>query len=407
MKSLIILFLFSTQAFAALVPETYHIQEDGNDDLPSFQRLLSSFECSKGCRIELAPRQYLMSDTLKLCRSVVMQGAGERVTEFIFPSGKTGIYVAYACADGNGAAGSMLENFSVTGVGSNLVPTFENPLDSAMIEVKTGTVTLRNIRTNSGRHGVRISAGIHRLGDEKSLANHWRLDQVTATGSHHAGILIDGPDSNAGNATGVSASNSCRFGNTLKALSARDIVKFPAYLQQCAGIYDSSFLGNTWVGPHVAGIIDDQTLARYPGYIADGDNQHTVFMGAYIETNSGCGILSARSYAQGGISCWTGPGLYFNTNTGYNMNLVQPTILSPALGTDSLTGSQRLMSFRFPGATAGSRIDFIYDQRHRADGVTPQYAPGHDALSLKVDGLNAKTITRWSLAPVPTPSASP
>lgn len=404
----LLLLLLSAQTFASLTPESYWRTEDGNDDLPSFQRLLESPACATGCRIELAPRIYLLSDTLKVCRSIVIQGAGERVTELRFPSGKTGIHLAYSC-NGSGAAGSTLESLAVVGLGSNLAPTVDNPLDSVMIEVKTGSITLRNIRTSSGRHGIRISAGIHRPGEEQSIANHWRMDQVQTTGSHHAGVFIDGPDSNAGNATGVSASNSCRFGYALKSLSISNPTQFPAYLQQCAGIYDSSFLGNTWVGPHVAGIIDDQTLTRYPGYIAEGSNQHTVFLGAYIEVNTSCGILSARSYAQGGISCWSGPGLYYQTNTGYNLSVVQPTVLTPPLGTDSVTGSQRLMSFRFPGATAGSRIDFIYDQRHRTDGVTPAYPPGHDALSLKIDGLNARTITRWSLAPEPspTPSATP
>lgn len=404
MKYLLIL-LFSLPAFGALNIDSYIQSEDAGDTLKAFKRLLQSPECASGCRIELGCKEYSFTDTLRLCKSIVLTGCGERVTSLRFPTGKTGIELGYGtCTEsslGEGSPGSILEGFRVlsTGAGREAKPTSESPSDFVMIDVKTGTVTLRNIRTEGGRHGIRIDAAVTRTGLNQSIANHWRMDQVTSMNTQHAPIFIDGADSNAGTGTSVSASNGCRYASTYKALAFANPGAFSPQLQQCAGIYDSSFLGNTWVGSHVAGISDDIEVQSYPGYLSQGSNQHTTFIGSYTERNSGCGIISTRSSSLGGIGCMSGTGLIFNDTYASNLTLIKPTITTATLGMDQETGIQTLMTFRFPGAEKVSYMSWVYDQRHRADGITPSYAPGHDSLTLKADGLNSRTIQKWSLLP--------
>lgn len=398
MKSLLLFaFLLIPIQSLALTLEQFYVPEDGNNYLPAYQRLVKSPECESGCKVELGCSAYAMGDTLKVCKPMKITGCGQRISSLSFPSGKSGIHLGYGqCAAGElGGASTVLEDFSVN-AGSEVRPTADNPADYVMIEVKTGTVTIRNVRTNGGRHGVRIDAGTMRVGVEKSNANHWRLDGVSAYNTHHSPIYIKGPDSNAGTATGTSAVNGCKYASTLKALSIADPVKFPSQLQQCAGIHDQSFLGNIWIGSHTADIRDDVDRSiGYPGYLAVGDNQHVTFLGSYTEQDSLCGVVSARSWAQGGITCYTGQGLYYNTNTASNLILQSPTITTPPIGMDAATGFQRLMIFRFPGAEKISYLSWDYDQRHRADGVTPTYAPGHDSLTWKVNGSNPPFL-KWT-----------
>lgn len=399
--ALLILILTQPQAFA-LTLEQFYQSDDGNNYLPAYQRLVQSPECVSGCRIDLGCRSYPMGDTLKVCKPMKITGCGQRVSFLTFPSAKTGIHLGYGQCDATdpGGASSVLEDFGVNS-GGEVKPTADNPADYVMIEVKTGTITIRNVRTTGGRHGIRIDAGTTRPGVEKSNANHWRLDGVSAYNTHHSPIYIKGPDSNAGTATATSAVNGCKYASTLKALSIADPVKFPVALQQCGGIHDQSFLGNIWIGSHTADIRDDVDHSiGYPGYLSIGDNQHVTFLGSYTEQDSLCGQVSARSWAQGGITCFKGAGLYYNTNTASNIILQTPTITTPTLGLDAATGFQRLMIFRFPGAEKISYLSWDYDQRHRADGVTPTYAPGHDSLTWKINGSNPPFM-KWTFGVQP------
>ncbi len=400
-----ILLFLSLKATAALRLDDFYKAEDGTNYSPAFTRLFQSPECASGCRIELGCKNYVLQETLKLCKPVVMQGCGERLTSIYGPVGKTGIVVGYnggtglgqcTATEGNGAAGSILEGFSVI-VSSSAPITQDNPKAFVGIDIKTGTVTLRNIRTQGGLHGVRLSASVTRPGDERSNGNHWRMDMVAANNTYHAPIFIKGPDSNAGVGTAISGVTGCKAAAKIKAFVEADGSTWDPVLADCAGIMDASFLGNTWIGSHVSTIYDWEAQRFEKAYLATGSNQHVVFIGSYAEQSTSCAQISARSISMGGISCFGGAGLTFNDRAVSNIDLIAPTISTKAIGTSATEGIQKLMTWKFPGAEAVDYISWEYDQRHRADGVTPVYLPGHDALSVRINGSNANMPLKWSM----------
>lgn len=405
MRFLLVLFL-STNAFAVIQIDSFYNSDDGENYIPAFTRAMTSPECINGCRIELGCKTYQFKDTLRLCKPVILYGCGERTTNLIFPSGKTGIILGYGSTEltdgqcfgiqGNGAQGSVLSEFQVSS-GSDVIPSLTNPNGYSMIDIKTGTVTLKNIKTTGGTHGVRISAGLSRIGVEKSTANHWRMDMVNATNTHHAPIFVRGPDSNTGVAISVSGVNGCKYASKIKGFVNTAESLWDKSMVDCAGVMDASFLGNTWIGSHVAMIYDTESNLYEKSYLAKGDNQLTTFMGSYAENSSSCGQVSARSISMGGISCFEGAGLTFNSNKVSNINLISPTISTKTIGLTSTDGFQRLMVWRFPGAEAVDYISWDYDQRHRADGITPTYLPGHDALSVRLNGSNSLMPLKWSM----------
>ncbi len=105
--------------------------------------------------------------------------------------------------------------------------------------------------TGMGSHGLVI------LGMSPDNANNWRLTQVRVDFCDGHGFFIDGGDSNAGMAHGIDAT-----------------------ANQGWGVFDSSFLGNTWTGCHVSSnilgayAVDPLSLANY-----------STFIGCYAEGN--------------------------------------------------------------------------------------------------------------------------
>lgn len=398
--------ILSINGFASLNIDNFYKSEDGDDYNPAFTRALTSAECINGCRIELGCKTYIFKDTLRLCKPVILYGCGERTTNLIFPSGKTGIVLGYGSKEstdgqcfgieGTGAQGSVLSEFQVSS-GADMPPELSKPNGYAMIDIKTGTITLKNIKTTGGTHGIRISAGLSRIGSEKSTANHWRMDMVNATYTHHAPIFIRGPDSNTGVGISVSGVNGCKFSSKIKGYVNTVGSLWDKSMVDCAGVMDASFLGNTWIGSHVAMIYDTESKVYEKAYLSKGDNQLTTFIGSYAENSSECGEVSARSISMGGISCFGGFGLTFNSNKVSNINLISPTISTRTIGLTALDGFQRLMVWRFPGAESVDYISWDYDQRHRSDGVTPVYAPGHDTLSVRLNGSNTLMPLKWSM----------
>lgn len=409
LTALSLLFLNLNLAVAGLDLDKYFLPEDNNDAFKAFDRLIKSPECVSGCKIDLGCKQYVFSKTLLLCKPVKLEGCGQNLTTLRFPSNQTGIIIGYgqcvaSLGIGSVANGSSLEGFTVTTTSPEVLPTLSSK-PASMIEMKASAM-IKDVKTIGGLHGIKISAAVTRLGEEKSNANHWRLEYVSAYRAQHAGIYVDGADSNAGNATGVSVVNSCKYAKRIRDLVGKEGSIWTEDYSDCGGVYDSSFLGNTWIGSHVAGIRDIETNQPEKSYIAKGDNQRVVFIGSYAEQDSACGIISTRSFAQGGIACWGGRGLYYNVNSVSNLTLVSPTLTTPNIGIDSISGTQRIMMWRFPGAEFMRYISFDIDQRHRDDLVTPLQAFLHDKINVRIDGLNSRILQQWNVGPITTTSTS-
>ena len=154
--------------------------------------------------------------------------------------------------------------------------------------------------------GVSITANVHTTGN----ANRWKLRDLIIKDVCHAGVYVDGPDTNAGLAEGIAVLNAC----------GRAVYWSNKLGIQAAGIIDSSFLGNTWVACMVDSSIDSTVspATLFPGYRHEGDNSHSAFVGCYTERSNLTNQLARWGIALGGIGKWEGLGLrvggpYFNS----------------------------------------------------------------------------------------------
>lgn len=165
----------------------------------------------------------------------------------------------------------------------------------------------------SDRHGIKAEGrafidrvyirgfvhGYHAVG--WAVGNHTNINGGALTGlriegTEHAGIYIDGPDSNAILFQAIDIGSACQKASKWVALGP------------CAGIFESSFLGNTFVATQVAGT--KEGTAPMPGYNFDSNgNQRSTCVGCYSEIDNAPGIMSVNTDILGGIGQWTGPGL--------------------------------------------------------------------------------------------------
>lgn len=162
---------------------------------------------------------------------------------------------------------------------------------------------LRNLFIRGFTHGVHISADVNRAAfgtanlsnpeadNTRSNSNLWHLDSLRIDNCDHAGVFVEGGDSNAGLGEMVDSSSNCQE-------PAAGI----ALWGDCANIIDRSYLGSTWVATHTTA--NSATASTHPGYLSDGDNQRSVFVGAYAEMNQDPSQLGKKSNAIGGLANW-------------------------------------------------------------------------------------------------------
>ncbi len=117
------------------------------------------------------------------------------------------------------------------------------------------TVHLENsLIRNFGSHGIEIVAtATSSVASRKGNANNWSINNTHVDGCGNHGLYIEGADTNAGYSLGFSGVSNGGY-----------------------GLYDSSFLGNTHIGAHVAN-------NEQGAYFSDGENAHSVFIGCYTE----------------------------------------------------------------------------------------------------------------------------
>jgi len=152
-------------------------------------------------------------------------------TTFIFPENSRGIIVNRhntfsdgVVASGTQADGTIIEGIRLLGSGTEI--------NANGIWLRARAALRDVIVSGFGGNGIHIVAGAGFFETDPGIegnANNWVIDSAVAGGNGGWGLFVDGPDVNAGNCYGLDAS-----------------------ANGDGGIFDSSFLGNTYYGCHTA-----------------------------------------------------------------------------------------------------------------------------------------------------------
>jgi len=210
---------------------------------------------------------YMAGNTLTLTSQVkfVGEGSGQEGTgkgrsTLKWDADTVGVTCIKALAGTPGGDLSMLEGIYLLGGGG--VGAIAHGIDMQ------ARMVLRDVLVSSFRgNGINIVAS----SVNNQNANNWRMDTVTCDDNHGHGVYVAGTDANAGLATGISCSRNGGW-----------------------GIYDSSFLGSSYVGCHTS----SNTLGPYK---SDNANARNIFLGCYSESNQNPSELLPPAMAVGGL----------------------------------------------------------------------------------------------------------
>ncbi len=222
--------------------------------IASFPTNLDGNTYSYAGTILFPPGQYYFASTIQINRQVRLVGAGSPAgnalgpSQLLFADNIDGIAINHANVPTNGAldaAGAMLDGLYLKR-SKNTAGTLGNG-----VNVST-RCEIRNCMIDSFRgDGIHIVADSS--GSPSTNANNWHIENCRVISNGGNGLYVQGGDTNSGTAVGLDCSS-----NTLD------------------GIYDSSFLGNSYIGCHTASNV------RY-GYHSDNANARNVFVGCYTE----------------------------------------------------------------------------------------------------------------------------
>ena len=329
--------------------------------------------------------KYYLSSTIVLTNQVQLYGdtSGYGYTlgpTLIFPAGKTGIYAHTTTGAGNyTGAGSIIQGLSLQGTAGTA-----DAIGGHGIHSQT-TILVRNVFIKSFvGNGINITADTAGSGYGYGNANGWSIKDVTVQDCYN-GVYITGGDANAGN------------GSSINVTSATN-----------CGIYDSSFLGNTWLGC--------QVVSTGSAYKTDNPNARTLFVGCYAEGGAGLSSILAPSMVLGGIlstsssfvdstSAFIGNGsagyglissVTFNAPTftlGYSQPLTSGTGLSfpDTAGTYSWTFAKQTGSWGYQwagGGTPGNPEHFSFYDRN----ATPANGYARDISSVSSPTASAGAV---------------
>lgn len=249
------------------------------DMLAAFNAAIASFGTGSGGGTILAPHgTYFLSDDLKISKQIHLEGDGGIDvfgTKLLFADGKgVRVYHSGDSPDGGDGSWSVIKNLGVVAQAKTVL--------TSGFRISGHGVRLENFyATGFKNKGVSIgNAANGGVGN----ANNWVLDNGRLTNNDSDGLFVDGADSNAGVAILVDASNNGGW-----------------------GIYDSSFLGNTYLACHSA----TNTLGAYKTDDANAQNQ---LLGCYSESGQPASSLVSPTQVIGGLH---GAGFTAGSNHSY------------------------------------------------------------------------------------------
>ena len=329
-----------TYNFRGMIPAA----NGSTDDYPLLAKLLAKpYSTSSILEIKFPRGNYRMGSTIDLRRPVKFIGSGgftsTTASQLTFSQNTSGICVNRFNTDVNGLispTGSEADSAGIQGLYIYSLGGTDRTKHGIVIRARA-FVFNTHVADFPG-DGIHIQASAGLGGAAEGNANSWSLMNIVTTRNKNHGLYVNGDDSNAGTALNVDASSNGRY-----------------------GIWDSSFLGNTYIGCHVAangtpnvngnssiqsslvsfgGLLyaahwdatEAQLVATQPGtnsniwipdfgiggaitwtagrpegtyfvafgYRADNANNNSVFMGCYSESSAAGNVFQGRCLVLGG-----------------------------------------------------------------------------------------------------------
>jgi hypothetical protein len=223
------------------------------------------------------PGKYYCASTIQINRQVVLKGAGNPagnafgISQILFADNISGFVIntnGHPSGGSLDATGAMLDSLYI-GRSVSAGGTLGHGVDMQ------ARAEIRNCLIDSFRqNGINIVAD---AGASGTNANMWRIENTRSMRNGGHGFYAQGGDSNAGSAVGLDCSSNGG-----------------------SGIYDSSFLGNTFIGCHV-------TASGAAAYKTDNLNSSSVFVGCYEEGGYTASSFTESTAVVGGPLAATAP----------------------------------------------------------------------------------------------------
>ncbi len=211
-----------------------------------------------GPSIYFPPGRYAVNSYLNLKQQVHLFGTSsgqlyDGSAELYFPADSDGIVINHANTTGSTVETTTTAASATIVEGLRLVSAGGSSVNAHGIRCRAQSLLRNCLIYGFPGNGIHMVAAIGGGGALEGNVNTWRIEGGSVVGCKGNGLYVQGADSNAGTCISLNATGNLGW-----------------------GIYDSSFLGNTYVGCH--------TEANVLGpYKSDGTNARNTFVNCYSE----------------------------------------------------------------------------------------------------------------------------
>ena len=269
------------------------------DSLAAFNAAIASFSSfnsgysGNGGVINVPPGTYKISNTLWIDKTIQLIGQSspypynEGVSRIKFTNAGDGIVFGwisgtYQTPSGTQGGGALIKNLYITttattGTGNGIVINSKCSVEDVYL-------------TGFKGHGIYAYA----IAPTNGNANNFQIKNVKSYGNNLCGLYVVGADVNAGFIQALDASLNGQW-----------------------GVYDSSFLGNTYIACHTSG-------NGSGAYKSDNPNARNLFLNCYSESDQPTSVISAPAIMIGGIHGGaqpTGTGIFIRDGYINNVSL--------------------------------------------------------------------------------------
>lgn len=294
--------------------KSFGAKGDGvTDDIAAFNAALNAIAAldsavgSKGCTLHVPFGTYRLSETLHIKRGMILQGVSGNGryggSVLLFDDNVTGIVIDHTNTSSDGGKGdwSVIRDLVVkaadnTGSGAHGI--------QMHARAKIENVYVRGFSGN----GIHINT----VPSPVTNANNWVIESTMVENNKGHGLYVNGANSNAGVATMLDATSNEGW-----------------------GIYDSSFLGNTYVACHTIA----NTLG---GYKTDSNTGYSAFLGCYTEVGQPPNEIVYPAVVYGGVH---GAGFSSNTSALILASSNAGGIVSPNLIANNESGTYDISAY--------------------------------------------------------------